>query len=72
MNINCYNRKTFLGFVYNLWLYILEFFGVDTEMERWKQKARRFVHDHVIPTVATQKSYHKGCLGNPRFKGYKE
>ena len=38
MNINRYDRKTFRGFVYNLWLYILEFFGGYTRMARRKQK----------------------------------
>ena len=72
MNINRYDRKTFRGFVYNLWLYILEFFGGYTRMARRKQK----MVDNMIRTNRafwTQaKANSKGCSGSPRFKGYKE
>ena len=38
MNINRYDRKTFRGFVYNLWLIFLEVLGINTINKRWEQQ----------------------------------
>jgi len=72
MNINRYYRKCFRGFVYNLWLYILEFFGVNTRIARRKQR----MMDNMVETnrafIEKVKANSKGFSSNPRFKGYKE
>ena len=72
MNLNRYNRKTFRGFFYNIWLYILEFFGGYTKHARRAQRIRESMIEQDRAFINKVKANSKGCFGSPRFKGYKE
>ena len=72
MNISRYDRKTFRGFMYYLWLIFLRCFGVDVTIELWKQKTREWDRNRTREFWEDVLASRKGRSGSPRFKGYKE
>ena len=72
MNYKKYNRRTETGFFRKLWYWFIDTFGLSRDRRRRPSKREKVIPRSGYSTNASQKGYHKGCFGSPRFKGYKE
>ena len=72
MNYKKYNRRTETGFFRRFWYWFIDTFGLSRDRRYHKPDQKRVIPERGFTTNASQKGYHKGCFGSPRFKGYKE
>ena len=72
MNYKKYNRKTEAGFFKRLWWWFFSMFSQEALIKHNMNEVYRKSKANFSGGMPTQKGYHKGCFGSPRFKGYKE